>query len=115
MEPSELLAQVQREIESDLPRLDADQLTTFKKHAILPYCAPISRYGCIENVVVVARNGDEVIYWEDVEEGFNVSPVGQDGRILEHWCNQDDLGLALNSWIHGRQGTPRLGPAQQID
>jgi hypothetical protein len=50
----------------------------------------------MESVVVIARNGDQVIYYEDVEDGFNVSPISPDGRVLEHWCNQDELGFALN-------------------
>ena len=57
-------------------------------------------------VVVVARNVNEVIYYEDVEDGFNVSPLGPRGEILEHWCNQDELRLALNCWI-GRLDRPR--------
>ena len=46
------------------------------------------------------------MYWEDVEEGFNISPLTPDGRVLEHWCNQDDLGIALNHWIEGRGWSP---------
>jgi hypothetical protein len=52
-----------------------------------------------QSVVVVARRGDEVMYWEDVEEGFNISPITSDGQVLQHWCNQDELGSALNAWI----------------
>jgi hypothetical protein len=33
--------------------------------------------GQMETVVVVARKGDQAIYYEDVEDGFNVSPVGR--------------------------------------
>jgi hypothetical protein len=65
--------------------------------------------------VVAARQGDEVIYWEDVEEGFNVSPVGEGGRILEHLCNQDELRHALNAWIDGRERSTKLGPAVPIE
>lgn len=68
----------------------------------------------MEHAIVVARRVDEVIYWEDVEGGFNISPIGPDGRILEHWCNQDELRLALNAWIEGRARTVRLGPAEPI-
>jgi hypothetical protein len=68
----------------------------------------------METVIVVARKGKEVIYWEDVEEGFNLSPVAEDGRILEHWCNQDELGLALNAWVEGRTRWGKLGPAAPI-
>jgi predicted esterase YcpF (UPF0227 family) len=72
------------------------------------------RYGVNESVVVVARKGDEVIYYEDVEEGFNVSPISQEGRILEHWCSQDELRFALNAWIEGRGLHGRFGPAQPL-
>jgi hypothetical protein len=69
----------------------------------------------VESVVVVARRGNDVIYWEDVEDGFNISPVGPDGRILEHWCNQDELGVALNAWIRGRGRAGNLGQSIPID
>ena len=51
--------------------------------------------GLIEDVYVVARRGDEVMYYEDVEEGFNISPAPSDGMPLMHWCYQDDLQVAL--------------------
>jgi|SRR5579872_38780 len=73
------------------------------------YLASLVRYGKLDNVVVVARRGAEVIYWEDVEIGFNLSSVANDGTILENWCNQDDLGLALNCWIKGRTRPPNVG------
>jgi hypothetical protein len=46
-----------------------------------------------------------------VEDGFNISPIGADGTVLEHWCNDDDLRFALNAWIDGRGLPGRLGPA----
>ncbi len=115
MESSELLAHVKREVESNLSLCDSEQLDVFSKYSVQPYFASISRYGRVEQVVVVARKKDEVIYWEDVEEGFNVSSLGHDGSILDHWCNQDELGLALNSWIDGRERPVRLGPADRTD
>jgi len=102
---------VRKIVEGDLTNCDDAQLTTFQKYSVNPYLAPIVRYGNKESVIVVARKGDEVIYWEDVEEGFNVSPVAADGRILEHSCNQDDLALALNRWVEGRSTTVRLRPS----
>jgi hypothetical protein len=38
------------------------------------------------------------MYWEDIEEGFGISAVDADGRILERDCNQSDLVRALNAW-----------------
>jgi hypothetical protein len=106
---------VRKVIDTDLARCDEEQIAAFKKYAIEPCLAPIVRYGRPETAVVVARKGNEVVYWEDVEEGFNVSPVAEDGQILEHWCNQDDLGLALNAWIDGRGQPVRLRPAIPIE
>jgi hypothetical protein len=104
---------VQRIIEQDLKACDAQQTRAFKQYAIKPYMASILRYEQKESVVVVARKGNEVIYWEDVEEGFNVSPVDSEGNILEHWCNQDELNFALNAWIEGR-GLAGRGPARPL-
>ena len=94
----------------DLKCCDAEQLRTFERYATEPFFAPLVRYGKEENVVVVARRDDEVIYYEDVEDGFQISPISSDGRVLEHWCNQDDLQCALNAWIdgRGRSGQPRI-------
>ncbi len=103
---------VEQILKRDLAQCDAPQKDIYKKFAVSPFLAPISRYGQLESVVVVARNHDEVIYWEDVEEGFNVSHIQKDGRLAEHWCNQDELGLALNYWIEDRPHPARLAPSR---
>jgi hypothetical protein len=107
--------EVKNIVEKDLANCDDEQRSIFRRYSIEPCLAPILRYGETTAVVIVARKGNEVIYWEDVEEGFNISPVAEDGRVLEHWCNQDELRHALNAWIDGRQYTTRLGPAIKIE
>jgi len=87
----------------------------FNRYAVEPYAAPLTRYGKDDTVVVVARNGNEAIYYEDVEEGFNVSPLGPHGEILEHRCNQDELKFALNYWIEGRKPSAEFGPVRPIE
>jgi hypothetical protein len=106
---------VKRIAEQDLAACDAEQVAAFERYRIEPYVAPLVRYGRLESVVVVARRGSEVIYWEDVEDGFTISPVANDGTVLEHWCNQDDLSLALNCWIEGRTRPPNVGPAVTVE
>jgi hypothetical protein len=44
---------------------------------------------------VVAVVGHRVIYYNDIEEGFNISKFTKHGTIDEYWCNQDDLGVAV--------------------
>ena len=99
------IEEVKNIVETDLANCDGEQLTIFRRYAVDAHLAPILRCGRMESVVIVARNRNEVIYWEDVEEGFNVAPIAEDGRILEHWCNQDELKHALNAWIDGRKRT----------
>ena len=106
---------VKQIVAHDLSQCDADQLAAFAKFAVPPFAAAIHRYGKLESVVVVARRGNELIYWEDVDEGFNVSPMAADGSVLEHWCNQDDLGVALNRWIPGRPKSCNVGPARPLN
>jgi len=93
------IQEVEKIIEEDAISFDEEQAKAWGKYKVVPYRASISRHDEIESVVVVARKDDHVIYWEDIEEGFNTSPIDSAGTILEHWCNQDCLSVALNSWI----------------
>ena len=107
--------EIKRIVRDDLAKCDSQQVATFERYSVEPCLAPIWRCGSLENVFVVARKGDEVIYREETEEGFNVSPVAPECRILEHWCNQDELSVALNNWIDGRLRPDRFGPAARRD
>jgi len=106
---------VKRLVDRHVLDCDEKQLALFKTCAVEPFAAPITRHGNRDTVVVVARNGNEVIYYDDIEDGFNVSRVSTDGEILEHWCNQDDLRCALNYWIEGRTPSVKFGPARPIE
>lgn len=89
-------------VKSDLLNCTPEQTAAFETHRVEPYLAPIERCGNLEYVVVVAKNGNQVIYWEDIEEGFGISAIDAGGQVLEQDCNQNSLGLALNSWINSR-------------
>ena len=58
----------------------------------------------------VALHQDRVLWFNDIEDGFNVSRFISVGEIPddEYWCNQDELRWAL-SRLDGDVGT-RLGP-----
>src|ERR1700721_2436316 len=88
-------------VATDLKACDAEQLAAFQKYGVEPFSAPIMRHGKVESVVVIARNGDQVIYWEDVEDGFNVSPIGADGTVLEPWGNENNLRFAFIGGLEG--------------
>lgn len=44
---------------------------------------------------VVGLIGRNVIYYNDIEEGFNISKYTIYGTIDEYICNQDDLRVAI--------------------
>ncbi|MGH1378951.1 MAG: hypothetical protein ACRBB3_09035 [Alphaproteobacteria bacterium] len=92
--------ELEKIINNDLKLCTPEQLDTWNKYSINPVKAEIERYGGIELVFLVAIKNDYGMYYEDVEEGFNISPINNDGlKIHEHWCNQDDLQTALNRWL----------------
>ena len=96
---SATIADVIQIVKNDLANCTPEQSSVFEVYRVDPYLAPITRFGDAEHVVVIARNSNEVIYWEDVEEGFGRAEVDANGLILEQDCNQNDLGSALNPWI----------------
>ena len=55
---------------------------------------------------VVALIGRTVIWYNDIEEGFNRSVYSEYGVIHDYWCNQDELNVTLeylaNALVSGR-------------
>ena len=94
------VSEVEPIVAADLEHCTPEQRALFAHVRVDPYHALLD--GAVEGkdptFVVVAHFDGEVMYWEHVEEGFNVSPVGPGGSILKHWCNQDSLAVALRRW-----------------
>ena len=64
---------------------------------------------------VVAVIGSRVVWYNDIEEGFNWSHYTVPGEIGEYWCNQDDLEHAVQRLldeIDGASAGYQLGPPQ---
>jgi hypothetical protein len=76
---------------SELEGIVASQLAECAQEQQLQFAAcrvplrsvPILRNGAFESVFVVAQRGDLVVYYEDIEEGFNISKLAPDGSIAE--------------------------------
>lgn len=62
----------------------------------------------------VAADANRVLWWNDLEGGWNVSSFETRRRIPggQYWCNQDALKCAL-PLLAGRPGA-RYGPPQSI-
>ena len=72
-----------------------EQREFFERCRVTPYLVPITRLGNTEAVFVVARTGDLVLYYEDVEDGFNISTLAPDGSVATPGYEQWELGHAL--------------------
>jgi hypothetical protein len=67
---------------------------------------------------VVGILGRTVIWYNDIEHGFNQSEYASLGHIGAYWCNQDPLELTiqhlLNSIMIGEHTGYRTGPPQNL-
>lgn len=52
-----------------------------------------------EKVFMVARNDDGVLYFDDVEYGFNISTVDENNVILQPGGSQFSLAEAVSVWL----------------
>ena len=67
---------------------------------------------------VVAVVGRSVIWFNDIEEGFNRSVYTTYGTIDDYWCNQDELNVTIeylaNAIASGRDLTLMRAPPQKV-
>jgi hypothetical protein len=66
---------------------------------------------------VVGIIGQQVIWYNDIEDGFNISRYDAPGEIAEYWCNQDELNYTIHALLHqietgGAQG--KLAPPEPL-
>ncbi|MBL0027679.1 MAG: hypothetical protein IPO95_04630 [Rhodanobacteraceae bacterium] len=82
-------------IERHLLECPAELATLFASIRTPLRAVPIERFGNTEYVFVVAEHNGVVVYYEDVEEGFNLSPLAADGSIATPGYEQWKLHHAL--------------------
>lgn len=49
---------------------------------------------------VVAICGKKVIWYNDIEEGFNISTYSEFGKIDQYFCEQHTIDLAINIFFN---------------
>lgn len=49
---------------------------------------------------VVGIIGCSVLWFNDIEEGFNISTYKSIGNITEYWCNQDELEHSVEQLLN---------------
>lgn len=72
-----------------------------------------------EGFWVVAILGKTVVWFNDIEDGFNRSQYNEFGLIRDYWCNQDELEVTvqclLNEIMTGQASGGLARPPQAID
>lgn len=87
----------------------------FARAAVAPAKWQLSPWGDLGGGFwVVAVMEDRVLWYNDIEDGFNVSRFVTFGIIpsTEYWCNQDELRWALAALAGQRQG--KFGPPEPL-
>ena len=99
----------------DLAECSVEQRVFFRRASIAPAKWESDPWGDRGGGFwVVAVHADRVLWYNDIEDGFNVSRFDVGGEIPrdEYRCNQDSLRWALPK-LHGEPGT-RLGPPEHL-
>ncbi|TGK19024.1 hypothetical protein [Leptospira stimsonii] len=68
---------------------------------------------------VVAIIGEYVIWFNDIEDGFNISRYKEYGEIREYWCNQDELHISVEQVYslirYGGTLVAQAGPPESLE
>lgn len=79
----------------ELSQCTAKQQAAFAKYRVPFHKVPLHRFGQVESALVVAHLPNGLIYFEDVEEGFEFAALGKDGALPDQGCSQFELRHVL--------------------
>ena len=82
-------------VSSQLSVCSPTQQTAFARYRVQLYPAPFRRADALEQVLVVAELPVGLLYYDDVEEGFEVGAPDSRGILHDCGCNQFELKHAL--------------------
>src|SRR5689334_18347056 len=88
--------ELEKLIAAQLTRCSPAETAKFERIRVPFRAVPIRRSGNVEQVFVVAEHEGVVVYYEDVEEGFNLSQLDAQGFIASDDCQQWELRHAIN-------------------
>jgi len=94
------LAEMEALVAKQLGDCTHDQRAAFAAQRVPFHTVPLHRLGKVEPVWVVAHFAEGWLYYEDVEEGFEVGVPGADGALPERGCNQYELTHILYQRAH---------------
>jgi hypothetical protein len=102
-------------IEEGVAAATSEQRALFARTRVTPTKWQLSPWGDLGGGFwVAAVMEDRVLWYNDIEDGFNVSRFTSPGEIpsSEYWCNQSELQSALPALGGKPQG--KFGPPQPV-
>ncbi|AMO99002.1 hypothetical protein CAter282_1103 [Collimonas arenae] len=96
--------------------MNPQQARLWEAIRIVPHKWEEKSYGKLGNGFwIVAIIGATVIWYNDIEDGFNRSHYTSFGTMDEYWCNQDELEMALQHVLNfvetGQETRTTIGPS----
>jgi len=94
------------EIGRGVQQMSAEELALWRRIRLEPSkwaCEPWGDEG--GGFWVVATVGQYVVRFNDIEDGFNVSPFTNHGVIDDYWCNQDELHWVVHRLVERGHAT----------
>lgn len=67
----------------------------YEQHRIQPRFVGLRRHEGVENVFAIAQVGDRVVFYDDVEDGFEVARLDRESVLDLNGCGQFRLNEAL--------------------
>jgi hypothetical protein len=87
---------LENEIASQCKDISDEELAYFNKIRVPLESVKIERWGNTESVFVVAKAGATIIFYEDIEEGFEITELNEQGAISDYGASQFTLQQVIN-------------------
>jgi hypothetical protein len=105
-------------VADDEKRLDAADAQLWRRVRVTPAKWKLHPWGdALGGFWVVGIVGQQVIWLNEIEGGFNISSYTEYGTIDQYWCNDDELVhamRALRGELESGQVRAKCGPPQPI-
>ncbi len=96
---------------SDVVELSKDKLSLWNKIKVSPVKWQLDPWGNEGGGFwVVGIIGNQCLYYNDIEAGFNWGAYKEFGKIEEYFCDQDDINIAVCKLLNPNM--PRCGPPE---
>ena len=88
-------------METSIPEMDAHEFRLWEAVRISPARWILHPWADdLDGFWVVGLIGESVIWYNEIEDGFNVSRYRVFGEIAEYWCDQAELVHVIRN-LHG--------------